>query len=113
MLSFVGRESAVGITTRYGLDGPGMEFRWGETFHTRTKRPWSQPSLLYDRYRSFSEVKQPGRGVEHPPPSSTKVKERVKLYLFSPFGHSQPILGRAAWWQGYVTLVVLFTNLSI
>jgi len=29
-LSFVvGRDSAVGITTRYGLDGPGNEFRRG------------------------------------------------------------------------------------
>jgi hypothetical protein len=38
MLSFVGREGVVGIRTRYGLDGPGMEFRWGETFRTRTNR---------------------------------------------------------------------------
>jgi len=27
-----GRENAVGIATRYGLDGPGMEFRWGRGF---------------------------------------------------------------------------------
>jgi len=25
----VGRESSVGIPTRYGLDGPGTESRWG------------------------------------------------------------------------------------
>jgi hypothetical protein len=24
-----GRDSAVGIATRYGLDGPGIETRWG------------------------------------------------------------------------------------
>ena len=23
-----GRDSSVGIATRYGLDGPGIEFRW-------------------------------------------------------------------------------------
>jgi hypothetical protein len=26
-------------------------------------------------------VKWPGRGVDHPPPSSAEVKERVELYL--------------------------------
>jgi hypothetical protein len=25
----VGRDSVVGIATRYGLDGPGIEPRWG------------------------------------------------------------------------------------
>ena len=27
-----GRDSAVGIATRYGLDGPGIESRWGRDF---------------------------------------------------------------------------------
>jgi len=30
---------------------------------------------------SFPEVKQPERGVDHPPTSSTEVKERVELYI--------------------------------
>jgi hypothetical protein len=29
---------------------------------------------------SFMEVKQPGRGIDHPPPSSAEVKERVQLH---------------------------------
>jgi hypothetical protein len=29
----VGRDSAVGIATRYGLDGPGMESQWGVSFY--------------------------------------------------------------------------------
>jgi hypothetical protein len=29
--------------------------------------------------------KQPKRGVNHPPPSSAEVKERVELYLYSPY----------------------------
>jgi hypothetical protein len=37
-------------------------------------------------------VKQPGRGVGHPPPSSAEVKERVELYLSSPSGPSWPVL---------------------
>jgi len=32
---------------------------------------------------SFPEVKWPGRGVDHPHPSSVKVKERVELYIYS------------------------------
>jgi len=28
----VGRDSSVGIATGYGLDGPGIEFRWGRDF---------------------------------------------------------------------------------
>jgi len=26
------RDSSVGIATRYGVDGPGIEFRWGRDF---------------------------------------------------------------------------------
>jgi hypothetical protein len=29
----VGRDSVVGIATRYELDGPGIESRWGRDFH--------------------------------------------------------------------------------
>jgi len=38
-------------------------------------------------------VKWPGCGVEHPPPSSAKVKERVELYLCSTSGPSWPVIG--------------------
>jgi len=41
---------------------------------------------------SLSEVKRPGRGRDHTPPSSAEVKEMVKLYLYSPSGPSCPIL---------------------
>jgi hypothetical protein len=41
----------------------------------------------------FPGVKRPGRGIDHPPPSSAKVKERVELYLYSPSGPSWPVLG--------------------
>jgi len=30
--------SVVGIATRYGLDGPGIESRWGEIFRTSPDR---------------------------------------------------------------------------
>jgi hypothetical protein len=33
---------------------------------------------------SFTGVKRLGRGVDHQPPSSAEIKERVVLHLFSP-----------------------------
>jgi len=41
---------------------------------------------------SFPGVKRRRRGVDHPPTSSAKVKERVELYLYIPSGPSWPVL---------------------
>jgi len=51
-------------------------------------------TFLYDMMGTgyFPGVELPGHGIYHPPPSSTKVKERVELYLFFPSGSSQPVL---------------------
>jgi hypothetical protein len=56
----VGRDSSVGIATRYGLEGPGTESRWGRDFPPSSILPWSPPSLLYNRYRVFPEGKAAG-----------------------------------------------------
>jgi hypothetical protein len=67
----------------------------GEIFCSRPDRPWGPPSLLCNGYRvSFTGVNRPGRGVDHPPSSSARVKERVELYLYSPSGPSRTVLGR-------------------
>jgi hypothetical protein len=39
----VGRDSVVGIATRYGLDGPGIESRWGRDF-SQPSRPALGPT---------------------------------------------------------------------
>jgi len=78
----VGRDSAVGIATRYGLHGPGIESRWGgEIFRTRSDQPWGPPSLLYNGYRVFPGGKAAGAWRWPPTLSSAQVKERVQLYL--------------------------------
>ena len=57
----------------------------GVIFRTRPDRPWGPPSLLYDGHRvSFPGVKRPRGVVNHPPPTSAEVKEKVELYLYSP-----------------------------
>jgi hypothetical protein len=67
----------------------------GEIFYTHLDWPWGSPSLLYNRYHSsLPGLKQLGCGIDHPPPSSAKVKERLELYVFYPSGSSWTILGR-------------------
>jgi hypothetical protein len=39
----MGRDSSVGIAARYGLDGPGIEFRWGRDF-PHPSRPALRPT---------------------------------------------------------------------
>jgi hypothetical protein len=69
----------VGIATRYGLDSPGIESRWGggeggEIYRNRPDQPCCPPSLLYSRYWvSFPRVKRPGLDVDHPPPNAEMV----------------------------------------
>jgi hypothetical protein len=91
----VDRNSSVGIATRYGLYDLGIESRWGKIFRTCPYRPWGPPRLLYNGYRvSFPAIKRPGRALNHPPPSTAEVKERVQLYLPFPSGPSWLVLGR-------------------
>jgi hypothetical protein len=84
----VARDNAVGIATCYGLDSRGSNPGEGDIFLTRRDRSWGPPNLLYNGYRvSFPGVKIPGRGVNHPPPSSAEVKERVEPNFHT---HSEP-----------------------
>jgi hypothetical protein len=75
-------DSSVGIATRYGLDGSGLESRWETRFFAPIQTgPGAHPASCMVGTGSFLGVKWPGHGVDHPPSSSTEVKERVELYL--------------------------------
>jgi hypothetical protein len=50
-----GQDSSVGIATGYGLDGPGIESRWGEIFRTRPR-----PALGHTQPPVFSGGKAVG-----------------------------------------------------
>jgi hypothetical protein len=83
-----------GIATRYGLDGPGIESRWGTRFSAPVQTdPGAHPASYTMGTGSLPGVKRPGRDIDHPLPSGAEVKERVELYLYSPFGPSSPVLG--------------------
>jgi hypothetical protein len=56
------RDSSVGIATRYGLEGPGIESWCGDIFRTYPYRFRVPPSLLYNGYRVFPGGKG-GRSV--------------------------------------------------
>ena len=73
-----GRDSSVGIATRYRLDGPGIESRWGARFSAPVQNgPGAHPTSYTMGTGSFLGIKRPGLGVDHPPPSGAEVKERV------------------------------------
>jgi hypothetical protein len=86
-VTLCGPGSSVGIVTGYGLDGPGIESRWGEIFRTYPDGPWGPPNLLYNGYRVFPEGKErPGRDADPSPLSIAVGHERVELYLYSLYG---------------------------
>ena len=87
-------DSAVGIATRYGLDGPGIKSWWGVRFSAPIHTGHGAHPVSYTMGTgSFPVVKWLGHGTDHPNPSSAKVKERVELYAYFPSGPSGPVLG--------------------
>jgi hypothetical protein len=77
--------SVVGIATAYGLNGPGIESRWGRDFPHLSRpalRP-TQPPVQCVPGLSGGKVR-PGRDADLSPLSSTEVKNRLEIYLYSP-----------------------------
>jgi hypothetical protein len=76
LLSLGGRGSSVGIATGHGLDGPGDRIPVGARFfaHVQTG-PVAHPASCTISTESVPGVKRPGRGADHPLPSSAEVKK--------------------------------------
>jgi len=80
-----GPSSVVVIATAYGLDGPGIESRWGRDFPHLSRpafRP-THPSVQWAPGLSRGCVR-PGRDADPSPPSSAEDKNRVELYFYTP-----------------------------
>jgi len=111
----MGRESSVGLATRYGLDDLGIEFRWGRDFQHPPRPALCPTSLLYNGYRVFPGGKAAGAWLWPPTPSSANVKERVDLYPLL------PIWAFIAWYRVNFTLPLtwisyhyrFFTNIKV
>jgi hypothetical protein len=66
--------SSVGIATGYGVDGAGIESRWGRDFPNLPKTALGPPNLLCNGYLVFpGSIKRPGRGADHLPSFSAEV----------------------------------------
>jgi hypothetical protein len=69
-----GLGSSVSIATRYGLDGPGIESRWGRGFPPLSRRalgPTQPPVQWVPALPGGKE--RPGRDADPSPPSSAVV----------------------------------------
>ena len=94
VFTIFGPGSSVGIATGYGLDGPGIESRWGARYSSPVQTgPGVHPASYTMGTGSLPGVQWPRRGVDHQLPYSAEIKERVELYLYSTFGPSWPVLG--------------------
>jgi len=81
------------METRYGLDGPGIESRWGEGDFSHLSRPALRPTQPPTQWvPGLTEGKAAGAWRLPPTTFSAEFKERVQLYLYSPSGTSWPVL---------------------
>ena len=81
------RDSSVGIATRYELDGPGIESRWGAKFSAPIQTgPGAHPASYTMGTGSLPGVKRPGRGVDHPPHLAPTLKEEYSYTSAPPLG---------------------------
>jgi hypothetical protein len=82
-----GRDSSVGTATGYGLDGPGIESRWGARFfaHVQTG-PGAHLATSTMGTESFPGVKRPGRDADHPPSFSAEIKKEYSYTSTPPLG---------------------------
>ena len=80
-------DDSVGIATRYGLDGPGIESRWEARFYAPARTgPGPHPVSYTMGTGSFPGVKRPGRGVGHPPYLASRLKKEYRYTSTPPLG---------------------------
>ena len=85
-----GPGSSVGIATGYGLDGPGIESRYGARFSAPVQTgPGAHPASCTRGTGSFPGGERPGREADPSPPSSAVV---MKGWSYT----STPPMGRTA-----------------
>jgi hypothetical protein len=77
----------VSMATSYGLDGTGIESRWGAKFFAPLQTgPGAHAASYKMGTVSFPVVKRPACGIDHPPHLIAEVKEKVELLPLLPSG---------------------------
>ena len=88
------RDSSVGLATRYGAGQSGDRIPVGARFSAPVQTGLgAHPASCTMGNGSFPRVKLPGAWRWSSTPSSTEVKERVELYLYSSSGPSWSVTG--------------------
>jgi len=64
------------IATRYGLDGPGIQSRWGARSSAPVQnRSGAHPASCRMDTVCFPGLKRPGHGLDHPPHPVPRLKK--------------------------------------
>ena len=86
IVNIMGRDSSVGIATRYGLDGPGNRIPVGARFSAPVQTcPGVYPASCTIRTASFPRDKPAGAWCR-PTIFSAEVLNWVQQYLYPPYG---------------------------
>ena len=89
---YIGRSgpgSVVGIATDYGLDGPGIESRWGRDFPHLSIPALGPTQPPENGYRVFPGSKErPWRNADPSPPSSAVIMKGLSYTSTPPMGRT-------------------------
>jgi hypothetical protein len=97
--------------TYYGLEGQGIETRWGRGFpHQYRPALWLTQSPVKWVPVLFPGGKVGGAWLRPSTQSSAEVKERVEQYLYPPSGPSWPVI---AWTLHYMYHKALITVITL
>jgi len=83
----VGRDGSVGIATRYGMDGPGIESRWDRDFpHPSRQELGAHPASYTVGTGSLPGVMRPECGVDHKSHLAPRLKKEYSYTSTPPPG---------------------------
>ena len=90
----MGRDSVDVIATRYGLDGPRIEYRWGARFATPVQTsPGAHPASYTIGTGSFPGLKAAGGRADRPPHLGPGLREGYSCNSTPPLGLRGPFQG--------------------